>query len=139
MKLEDSTIPLLFLLVGVVHVYGQEPTAPYLTIRGRLLPNNSLVDSLDVGFDTNEGIQCHTDLTTCCNGTHSGQWQRWYPGIPASQGNFITEFSQGMVSLHSVRFDFTGLYRCDIDTVSSIANGGSRETLFVAIHPVANG
>ena len=46
---------------------------------GETLPNNSYVDVSLVGdpLSGGEGVQCHTDLTTCCSrhqGNDSGDW-----------------------------------------------------------------
>lgn len=104
------------------------PTAPYLTFEGRVIPNNSKVQSHDGSRDPINDIKCHTDLTTCCNatyGTHSGRWVNSFPD------RFETTFGQGHVSLILNSNFLSGNYRCEIDTVASIASGGPREILYV--------
>ena len=67
----------VFLLWSNVDVHSQ--TAPYVTFMGEILPNNSYVDVSLVGdpLSGGEGVQCHTDLTTCCSrhqGMERGDW-----------------------------------------------------------------
>ena len=61
------------------HVDVNSQTIPYMTFMGQTLPNNSHMDlSLISGpLSGGEGVQCHTDLTTCCSrhqGNDSGDW-----------------------------------------------------------------
>lgn len=104
--------------------------APYLTFQGMLIPNNSQVQIRRVGSIISGGVQCHTDLTTCCNETRGGQWS--IAGGGAVSQN--TGFGQGLISLHSITGASTGIYRCDIDTDASVASGGPRAILFVGIY-----
>ena len=73
---------LLSLLWSLVEVHSQ--TFPYVSFNGQTLANHSYVDSSLVGRpdipDGGEGVQCHTDLSTCCtgiDGAHRGDW--YYP------------------------------------------------------------
>ena len=67
---------LLYLLWSLVEVHSQ--TAPYVTFRGNTLPNHSYVDFHLVPYhESGRGVQCHTDLQSCCrmeHGIHRGDW-----------------------------------------------------------------
>ena len=73
-----SHLSLLSLLWSLVEVHCQ--TAPYLTFMGNNVPNHGYVDLSQVGDDYrsgSEGVQCITDLATCCSsdeGPHRGDW-----------------------------------------------------------------
>ena len=60
---------LLCLLSALVEVHSI--TAPYLTINGKNIPNNSYVDFNTVGTNIenqkSNTLQCNTDLNTCCS------------------------------------------------------------------------
>ena len=58
-------------------------TYPYVSFLGQTLPNNSYVDLSLVGInqDGTDGLQCHTNVSTCCKdgfGAHRGDW--YFPG-----------------------------------------------------------
>ena len=104
------------------------PSAPYLTFQGRVIPNNSQVQQNDGSFNLLNDVQCHTDLSTCCNatyGTHRGVWL--YP----IADRYSTKSGEGVVSLELISEYSRGNYRCEIDTVASVASGGPREILYV--------
>ena len=125
-------------------VYVQSHAVPYVTFMGETLPNNSYVNFSRVG-DRNsdgEGVQCHTDLTTCCSrhqpGNDSGNW--YAPGsitrLPLS-GHLNTTFqrreSQKVTLYHSSRAlssdHQSGMYRCDI-----AVNGSGTGTVYIGIY-----
>ena len=65
------------------NVYVRTHAVPYVTFMGETLPNNSYVDVSLVGdpLSGGEGVQCHTDLTTCCSRKQSNESGDWYaPG-----------------------------------------------------------
>ena len=67
----------VFLLWSNVCVHSH--AVPYVTFMGEALPNNSYLDGSLVGdpLSGGKGVQCHTDLTTCCSrhqGNDSGDW-----------------------------------------------------------------
>lgn len=71
---------LLLLTSGLLEVYSQ--TFPYISFKGEILPNNSIVILNEVGNadDGSDSIQCHTNVSTCCNvgdGSDRGEW--FYP------------------------------------------------------------
>ena len=61
---------LLCLLSALVEVHSQ--TAPYLTFMGNNISNHTYVDLNTIGTYLNnaDGVQCHTDLSTCCSGAN---------------------------------------------------------------------
>ena len=133
----------VFLLWSKVYVHSH--AVPYVTFIGETLPNNSYVNFSRVG-DRNsggEGVQCHTDLTTCCSrhqpGNDSGNW--YAPGsttrLPLS-GHLNTTFqrreSQKVTLYHSSRalpsdHHQSGMYRCDI-----AVNGSGTGTVYIGIY-----
>jgi hypothetical protein len=124
--------------LSMVQVSCQGPVAPYITFKGQIMPNNSYVELSEVGRTISDGVQCHTDLTTCCNasyGPHRGQWYSPYSSEDLSQKN---GFGQGLVSLHNHTVLRFGMYRCEIDTSTSIQSGesvpGPRETVYVGLY-----
>ena len=130
---------LLCLLSAVVEVHSQ--TAPYLTVMGNNIPNNSYVDFNTVGetIDTNT-VQCHTDLSTCCSmvqGSDRGDW--YFPDgnrLPFSGfGNVYESRSDRLIGLRYTGSGGTtsGIYRCDIETNAVNGNGGN-ETVYVGLY-----
>ena len=75
-------IPLIFVVLTV----SQTQPVPYLTFHGFNLSNHSYIpfgsDSFDpdgVGYDgTGRGVECHTDLTTCCSSSDGSAAGAWY-------------------------------------------------------------
>ena len=68
-----------FLLWSNVYVHSR--AVPNVTFMEKTLPNNSYANLSLVGGRNSdgEGVQCHTDLTTCCiysgqQGNGSGNW-----------------------------------------------------------------
>ena len=65
--MKSISLPLLCLLWSLVEVQSQTEY-PYISFRGNTLPNHSYVNIEEVGEDrTTSTVQCHTDLSTCCN------------------------------------------------------------------------
>ena len=86
---------------------------PYVTFMGETLPNNSYVNFSRVGDHNSdgEGVQCYTDLTTCCSRHQGNDSGNWYApgsttGLPFS-GHLKTTFqrreSQKVTLYHSSR------------------------------------
>ena len=110
-------------------------TVPYVTLMGEILPNNSYVDFSLVG-DRNsggEGVQCHTDLTTCCSRHQGMERGDWYAPDSVTRlpfyesGNLKSVFehrdNQKVILYHRpwvTRSNITsGIYRCDIAVTGS--------------------
>ena len=69
---------LLCLALSLVEVHSQQ-TFPYVSFMGQTLANHSYVDLSLVGTSGSgsNSVQCHTDLSTCCDsteGSHRGDW-----------------------------------------------------------------
>ena len=110
------------------HVDANSQTIPYMTFMGEILPNNSYVDVSLVGdpLSGGDGVQCHTDLTTCCSsdqGMGSGDWyapdseNRLPLKSEEDSDNAIYEHhGNQIVTLYkrSTAVIQSGLYRCEI-------------------------
>ena len=129
----------VFLLWSHVAAYSQ--TAPYVTFMGVTLPNNSYVDANLVG-DRNRGgagVQCHTNLTTCCSRHQGMDLGDWY--APGSENRPPFEISEAayerrgnqMVTLYrgSNGIFQSGIYHCNIPVQGS---GRGRETVYIGIY-----
>ena len=132
---------LLCLLYAPVVVYSQE--VPYISFVGTKLPNHSYIDLNQVGKSLNgsDGVQCHTDLVTCCSrkeGPDRGDW--YYPDgdrLKFSEGT-LNEFQ----SRHAKRVDLRrrgshsltqGVYRCDSET-NAVNNKSGNETVYAGLY-----
>ena len=120
----------IFLSWSLVEVHCQ--TFPYVSFMGQTLANHSYVDLSLVGRPDiepgvpgrGEGVECHTDLTTCCSGSdgvHRGDW--YFPNgnrLPIPQGTGIYEARESQrVDLRNNHDDLTsGIYHCDIPTIA---------------------
>ena len=131
----------VFLLWSHVDVNSQ--TIPYITFMGQTLPNNSYVDVSLVTDPPSggEGVQCHTDLTTCCSrhqGNDSGDWygpntedrlpleseEESVHAIYEYHGNqIVTLYKRSTAVIQS------GIYRCDI-----AVSGSGRGTVYVGLY-----
>ena len=139
---------LLGLLWSLVEV--QPRSAPYIVFMGEILPNNSYVDLTLVGSRSGQGVECHTDLITCCgrdHGPHRGDW--YFP--EGSRPEFFVQHSTDISQLRSPipqmvqlfrrnnALSPSGIYRCDIATiaVNKDFDVTVRESIYVGIY--ANG
>ena len=119
---------LCLLLWSLVEVHSQTEF-PYISFMGETLPNNSYVDISLVGDDvsSNDSVQCHTDLETCCSineGPYRGHWF-----TPYYEDSVPYNYSSPDVGYYKVyaaqRVDLRhrnggempfGKYRCDVFT-----------------------
>ena len=127
------------------HVDANSQTIPYMTFMGQTLPNNSYMilslvrDPLSGG----EGVQCHTDLTTCCSSDQGMDRGDWYG--PESEDRLPLETAEDSadakiyvrrgnqsVTLHQ-RYPAVsqpaGIYRCDI-----AVSGSGRGTVYIGLY-----
>ena len=132
---------IVFLLWSSVDVNSQ--TVPYITFMGVTLPNSSYVDVSLVGNPlSGGGVQCHTDMTTCCSrhqGMDRGDWYAPNGGKLAfhQSGDLNSTFerreSQKVTLYHrssALPSDHqSGMYRCDI-----AVNGSGRGTVYIGIY-----
>ena len=133
---------LLCLLSALVEVHSQ--TAPYLTIKGNNIPNNSYVDFNTLGNmienQKPNTLQCNTDLNTCCRraqGRDRGDW--YFPNgnrLPFyTNMNTLSEGRgpQQVVVYYSGLGGTSGIYRCDIETIA-VNNNSGNVSLFVGLY-----
>ena len=136
---------LLCLLSALVEVHSQ--TVPYVSFMGTNLPNHSYMDLTLVGrADSGSGsVQCHTDLSTCCNKTQGADRGDWY--FP--NGNRL-QFSGDPGDLYQFRLaqrvdlrrknndGTSGIYRCTIETNAVHSDDNSdtttRETVYAGLY-----
>ena len=126
------------------HVEPNSQTIPYMTFMGEILPNNSYVDVSLVGdpLSGGEGVQCHTDLTTCCSSDQGMDHGDWY--APVSEDRLPLE-SEKEDSAHAIYEHHenqivtlykrstaviqSGMYRCEI-----AVSGSGRGTIYVGLY-----
>ena len=100
----------------------------YLSLKGRVIVNNSKISASDIGEEERGALLCYTDHDRCCDGTDrltNGHW--YFPNgsvVPtsASGGDVFVSRGPGTVRLHRTRnasmpFD---VYRCEISDVAGI-------------------
>ena len=129
---------LLLFLLSLVEVHCQ--TFPYVSFMGQTLVNHSYVDLSTVG-NSNNSVQCHTDLSTCCSGSqgpHRGDW--YFPSgtrLPFS-GDMYEGRGAQRVELHrtTATGPTGGIYRCAMPTnaVSDVTDISVRETVYVGLY-----
>ena len=120
----------LSLLLSLVEVHSQK-TFPYVSFMDQTLANHSYVDLTEVGNpdhrDGGHGVQCVTDLATCCTGTdgaHRGDW--YFPNgtrLPFNAPDVDTyefRWAQGVDIRNNYRANSptVGIYRCEIPTIA---------------------
>ena len=129
----------VFLLWSNVYVHSH--ALPYITFMGETLPNNSYVNFSRVGGRNSdgEGVQCHTDLTTCCSrqqGNDSGNW--YAPGSTTRlpfEGHLSQRRDSQKVTLYyrskvlPSDHHQSGMYRCDI-----AVNGSGSGIVYIGIY-----
>ena len=125
------------------HVDANSQTIPYITFMGHILPNNSYVDVSLVRdpLSDGEGVQCHTDLTTCCSSDQDMDSGDWYAPdsedkLPLesennSKNSTFERHGNQIVTLYrrSTAVIQSGVYRCEI-----AVNGSSRGTVYVGLY-----
>ena len=131
---------LLCLLSALVEVHSQ--TVPYVSFMGTNLPNHSYVDLTRVGDaeDGGNSVQCHTDLSTCCNGTEGPDRGDWYfpngnrLGFSSNPGDIFQSRVAQRVDLRRRNNGATsGIYRCDIET-DAVHNASGRATVYAGLY-----
>ena len=129
----------VFLLVD-----ANSQTIPYMTFMGQTLPNNSYMvlslirDPLSGGA----GVQCHTDLTTCCSNDQGMDRGNWY--APGSEDRLpLKDEEDSLHAIYECRGNQSvtllqrqtavsqpaGIYRCDI-----AVSGSGRGTVYIGLY-----
>ena len=139
-------VSLLSLLWSLVEVHSQ--TFPYVSFNGETLANNSYVDLSLVGTSGSDGVQCVTDLSSCCSGAqsfHRGDW--YFPDgtrLPFSEDGDTYEVREPQRVYIRRRDNPTspvGIYRCDIPTnaVHHATDISVRDTVYVGLYTASAG
>ena len=124
---------------------------PYVYFMGQTLANHSYVDLSQVRRpeDGGEGVLCITDLTTCCRGAegaHRGDW--YFPDgtrLPFNGLNVgiyeIRETQRVDLRRRNNANSLTGIYRCDIPTISvhDDSDTSVRDTVYVGLYTTSGG
>ena len=145
-------VSLLSLLWSLVEVHSQ--TFPRLSFMSQTLANHSYVDLSLVGRPDipagGEGVQCLTDLTTCCtsaNGPHRGDWYfptgTRLPFAASDVGIFEARVAQrvDLRRWNNANSPTVGIYRCDIPTLAVFDNDDTsvRDTVYVGLYTASGG
>ena len=149
-----AVVHLLWLMMVcwiVGDVYCQ--TFPRLSFMSQTLANHAYVDLSQVGRpdadDDGEGVQCITDLNTCCtsaHGSHRGDW--YFPDgtrlpFPATDvDTYQVRVSQGVDLRRNSDANLpTGIYRCDIPTIAvhDDSDISVRDTVYVGLYTDSGG
>ena len=120
-------------------------TIPYMTFMGQTLPNNSYMDLSQVRdrLSGGAGVQCHTDLTTCCSSDQGMDRGDWY--VPDGEDRLPLESekedsadavyechgnqSVTLLQRSTAKSQPAGIYRCDI-----AVSGSGRGTVFIGLY-----
>ena len=126
------------------HVDANSQTIPYMTFMGQTLPNNSYMDLRLVRdpLSGGAGVQCHTDLTTCCSSDKGMDRGDWY--APDSEDRLPLKSEEDsahaiyecrgnqsvtLLQRSTAKNQPTGIYRCDI-----AVSGSGRGTVFIGLY-----
>ena len=119
-----ATVHLLRLILfcwSVREVCSQ--TYPYVSFMGQTLANHSYVNLSLVGTSGSDSVQCHNDLSTCCNsvyGYHRGDW--YFPNgdrLQFSGDIFEARGAQRVdIRRRNSATSPVGIYHCDISTIA---------------------
>ena len=126
-------------------------TFPYISFMGQTLANHSYVDLSRVGNagDNSDGVQCHTDLSTCCSdteGIHRGDW--YFPNgtrLPfVSNANTPVGEARDAQRVNIRRSTATGpagIYHCDIpiEALHDDMDISVRDTVYLGLYTITGG
>ena len=119
------------------------PSGAFIKFMGVNLTNHSYVNLTLVGNapDGSNSVQCHTDLSTCCNagaGPDRGDW--YFPNgnrlpLPVNTVNIFESRQVQRVDLqHRGWTDVTsGIYHCIIET-NAVNDDDGRETVYAGLY-----
>ena len=122
-------------------------TGVFVSFMGANLPNHSYVNLALVGDARNGGdsVQCHTDLSKCCNSAQGDDRGDWYfPNTDRLQfigdpGDIYESRRAQRVDLHRRNNgDTSGIYRCSVETNAVHSDDNSdtttRETVYAGLY-----
>ena len=140
----------VLLLLGFLWSPIHSQTFPYVSFMNQTLANHPYVDLSLVGdySDDGEGVQCHTDLSTCCSrfqGSHRGDW--YFPNgtrlpFPTYGDIYESRVSQRVdLRRRNNANSPVGIYRCDIQTIAVYDNTdiSVRDTVYVGLYTGSGG
>ena len=138
---------LMLALLGLLLACGNSDASADLTLGGQTIPSNALIHLSDLGSSANGGdsIQCHTDLDSCCEGEAADGGGNWFtPGDQRLSDGGSLYAVPGTKRVDLRRRDGSsdivpGIYRCEIDTVSTGPGASERETQYVGLYPEGGG
>ena len=159
--MKEMTVAILLLLGLLCWPLVNSQTFPYVSFMGQTLDNHSYVDLSLVGrpdsYPAGEGVQCITDLSTCCtntDGSHRGDW--YFPNgtrLPFAGSGDI--FENREVQRVEIRRNLhansptgnlnnnspVGIYHCDIptDAVHDDTDKSVRDTVYVGLYTASGG
>ena len=118
--------------------------AAYVTLNGARLQNHALVDLSLIGDATNgaNSLQCHTDLASCCTtGAAGGDWFAPDNQRVGNAGDVYAVLGEKRVDLRISDYGEvqSGIYRCEIDTVSGGSGAFERESVHVGVYASGRG
>ena len=140
-----SGTAILLCVLWYLPVAQCQQNVPYASFMGDTLPNHAYVNLSQVGEDSSDSVQCHTDLTTCCTSAQGSHRGDWIPpdsemSLPLSSGGSdIYQFhGDQLVDLRRRNnADMpSGIYRCDIAT-NAVQDG--TESVFVGLYYASDG
>ena len=149
---------LLCLLWSLVEIQSQTEY-PYISFRGKNLPNHSYVYFSQVGEDRygsdSDTVQCHTDLSTCCRRQSNGIPGRgdWFApgsdtrlpfGAEDRPHNIYEDRDTQVVHIRRMYYtnkEPSGIYCCVIPTnaVHNDSDGSVGETVYVGLYTGGGG
>ena len=121
-----------------------EPAA-YISHLGSNLTNNSYIPFQNIRRHNtssgSKGVECHTDLTTCCNGSDGTAGGNWSfdngitVGYNATENMYSRRYTQKVVlyQLLHAQPSHSGIYTCVIPVQSSTSTN-NEATLYVGIY-----
>ena len=112
---------------------------------GQTLVNHSYVDLSTVGYGSNDSVQCHTDLNTCCSGSqgiHRGDW--YFPNrtrLPLSGDMYEARGAQRVELRRTNATGPTGIYHCHIPTdyIHDDTDTSVSDTMYVGLYFTGGG
>ena len=119
---------------------------PYLHLRGQNLPNHSYVELSKVVDAVDSSVQCHTDLSNCCNNEAGNLRGDWYfpsgkrlPLISPNPNSFYEARGAQRVNLYrpSRVTSPTGIFYCKIPYDSD--NTSMNEILYIGLYDTGAG
>ena len=120
----------LLLFLGSLLSLARPQPAPYVTFMGSVYPSYACIDLAQVGEEESNGVQCHTDLHTCCTSAQGLDRGDWYPPDSGSSLPFFSEAAYIYQKWGDMRVD---LYRRDLDSAGDAGQG----VYYCAIETVA--